>query len=220
MRGAMSIGAAREGDVWIDGHNIAARHVVLHFGAGVRIEVRKPYAVRIDGRPPRPREPLLRDSVLTIGDWRLALEPEPPSGIEPIDEALLASISDDDARLVYADSLEERGRLAEAELVRGAAPSVVPVLAARTPPAWRRRFLPMAIEACAVSACPRVWSSNTCTTCGRVVVVTGNIGVARAQALHGNPVAVDPAVRRFPNDLRKPVVREPAIVMGQPTTRR
>ena len=47
-------------------------------------------------------------------------------------------------------------------------------------------------------------------------ILAHNIAAARERALSGRPVAVDPAVRRWPNDLREAVVRQPAIIMGQP----
>jgi uncharacterized protein (TIGR02996 family) len=230
----VSVGAAAAGDIQLVGHNIAARHVLLHFTKSrVGVEVRSAYGVRIDGRPPRADPQLSRGGLLEIGPWWLRLEPDPPSGIDAVDEPFLETLARQpdaiDARLVYADSLEERGRVAEAELVRGPLPEDVSGLAVRTPPAWRRRLLPIAIEGCAVEACPRAWSalardagdagddaSRTCGACGRRVALLANLGAAREHALRGRPLAVDPAVRRWPNDLREPVVKRPAIDMGQP----
>ena len=237
QRGVVSVGAALEGDIQLAGHNISAKHVCLHFSAKgrVKLEVRSPYGVRVDGRSPSVDTHLVPGGLLEIGPWKLQLEPEPPSGIEPIDETFLDTLARDpaalDARLVYADSLEERGRLAEAELVRGASEDDVRRLAVRTPPTWRRRFLPMAIEACQTEMdrrCPSLWSalpddgdeaSRRCTECGRRVVAFTNLGAAREHAMRGHPVALDPAVRRWPNDLREAVVKRPAIDMGQPARR-
>ncbi len=150
---------------------------------------------------------------LTIGPWELYLHEHAPRGIDAIDEELSRAIETDaDARSVYADSLEERGRLAEAELMRGAHD---PVLAARTPPAWRRRFLPIHVEACAKN-CERRWTAEACPRCELEVPLYGNIAAARERALAGLPVAVDPAVRRWPKDLREAIVRQPSIIMGKP----
>lgn len=218
LAGAVVVGSAREADVQIEGHRIAARHVVLRFPAPgrtgpVRIEVRNAYGVRLDGRLPRPHDVLGR---LTIGVWTLWLDDAPETGVGPLDAELLATIARapdaDDARAVYADSLEERGRLAEAELVRGATD---PLLAARTPPEWRQLALPILVEGCR-EGCGRRWTPSACPRCGALVPLHGNLGPARERALAGRPVALDPSVRRFPNDLREPVVRQPAIVMGQP----
>ena len=46
--------------------------------------------------------------------------------------------------------------------------------------------------------------------------LAGSLEAARAVALRGRAVALDPAVRRWPNDLAEPVVKRPAIDMGQP----
>lgn len=236
-RGVVSVGAAVEGDIRLVGHKISAKHLRLHFGTKgfVQVEVRSAYGVRIDGRPPRADPHLSRTSLLEIGPWRLQLEPNPPSGIESIDDAFLETLARDpdalDTRLVYADSLEERGRLAEAELVRGSLQPDLSALAVRTPPAWRRRSLPMAIEACQPprdGRCPGLWSSlrhdgdetsRACVACGRRVVAFGHLGAAREHALRGHPVALDPAVRRWPNDLREAIVKRPTIDMGQPVRR-
>jgi uncharacterized protein (TIGR02996 family) len=211
LAGAVVVGSAREADVPIDGHNLAARHVVLRFGPSrTRLEVKNAFGVRVDGRLPRANDTL---GVLRIGPWELRVEERAPRGIDALDAEFLAAIErDPDARAVYADSLEERGRLAEAELIRG---SHDPILAARTPPEWRRTVLPIAVEACA-RRCARAWSPNACDECGIDVPLFGNLAAARERALAGKPVALDPSVRRWPNDLREPVVRQPAIVMGQP----
>lgn len=215
-RGTLRIGTEPEGDVQISGHNLRSRHVVLHFEARrVRVEVVWIYGVRIDGQLPRPKSVLELGSLLDIGPWRVRLEPEPPTGIEPIDEAF-SGLASADEREVYADSLEDRGRTAEATLMRAA--TVDPALAVRTPPAWRRRFLPLQIEACNVAECPRAYRPK-CEVCQRAIPIIGHLATAREYALTGNPLAVDPAVRRWRNDLRAPVVHRNRIEMGQPTDR-
>jgi uncharacterized protein (TIGR02996 family) len=213
-RGTVLIGSARESDVQLEGHNIVGRHVRLWIGPRIKVEVLRAYGVRVDARLPRGDGFLQRQ--LEIGPWQLRLDLDAATGLEPIDVAFL-SHDDPDARAVYADSLEERGRLAEADLVRD--PSLAPTLAARTPPAWRRRFLPIAIENCKRDECTGKWKGPTCAVCKRSVPLFGSLGAAREHAMKGNPVALDPAVRRFHDDLLKPVTRltrEPAIVMGQP----
>lgn len=217
LAGLVTVGSAREADVQIDGHNLAARHVVLKFTIGrpwmaprVRIDVKNPFGVRVDGRLPRPNDEL---GELTIGAWELYLHERVPRGIEPVDEEFLTTIdADEDARTVYADSLEERGRVADAEVVRG---SRDPLVIARTPPEWRCRVLPVAVEGCP-RQCAELWTPRACERCGLEVPLYGNIAAARERALAGKPVAVDPAVRRWPNDLREAIVRQPAIIMGQP----
>jgi uncharacterized protein (TIGR02996 family) len=212
LSGLVTVGSAREADVQIVGHRIAARHVVLRFMRDrVPVDVKSLYGVRIDGRLPRADDVL---GVLTIGAWEIRLSPSAPRGVDDVDREFLRAIADDpDARAVYADSLEERGRLAEAQLMRGDARE--PLLVAKTAPEWRRTFLPIAVEDCP-RKCGRAWSPNACATCGEEVPLFGNLAGARMYALSGRPVAVDPAVRRWPNDLREPVVRRTAIVMGQP----
>lgn len=215
-KGVMTIGTAPEGDVQIHGHNLGDRHVALFFAAsGNRVQVLRQYAVRLDHQLPRANPRLEPGSILDIGDWRIRLVKSPPSGIEPIDEAF-HELTTPDERGVYADSLEERGRTAEATLMRSDV--VEPALAARTPPAWRRRFLPMHIEACGRDDCPRDYRPK-CEVCNRVIPIIGHLRSAREYALSGKPLAVDPAVRRWPDDLRLPVVRRNRIEMGQPTGR-
>lgn len=217
LAGLVTVGSAREADVQIDGHNIAARHVVLRFTIGrpwvaprARVDVKNAFGVRVDGRMPRPNDEL---GELTIGPWELVLHERVPRGVDDIDEDFLAAVGDDpDARAVYADSLEERGRLAEAEVVRG---NRDPLVIARTPPEWRRRMLPIAVEGCP-QKCDERWTPGACERCGVEVPLFGNIAAARERALAGKPVALDPAVRRWPNDLREAIVRQPAIVMGHP----
>ena len=242
-RGVLGIGSAPEGDVRLVGHNIASRHLQLDFGAKgrVRIEVRHPWGVRLDGRPPRADDVLAPGGVLSVGTWELSLESAADEPSSALDDAFFAAFAkdpnSDDDRLVYADSLEERGGLAEAELVRA---SVVPTpqhrvaeLAVRTPPLWRCRLFGLPIEGCqrtpdAELACPGRWmdlppSANTeargCATCGRRVVLCADIGSARHHASQGLPVALDPAVRRWPDDLREPARKRLVIEMGRPARR-
>lgn len=220
LAGPVSIGAAREADVAIAGPNLRGRHAVLHFGKSrVRIELKSPFGVRFDGRLPRADDWLAEGrGELSLGDWRVRLARTAPSGIDAVDEDFRTALEDPDMRAVYADSLEERGRVSEAAVIRGERDSTV---VARTPPDWRRTFLPIAVEACP-QRCGRAWSPELagatagCAACSKVVPLCGNIAHARALAIAGQPVAVDPAVRRWPNDLREPVVRRPSIVMGQP----
>lgn len=213
LAGPVSIGAAREADVPIAGANLRGRHAILHFGRSrVRIELKSRFGVRVDGRLPRANDMLREGMLLVLGDWRVELERIAPRGIDAVDQDFQTALDDPDMRAVYADALEERGRASEAAIVRGERD---PVVVARTPPAWRRTFLPIAVEACP-QRCGRAWTDGDCSSCGKAVPLCGNIAFARELATAGQPVAVDPAVRRWPNDLREPVVRRPAIVMGQP----
>lgn len=242
-RGVLGIGSAPEGDVQLVGHNIASRHLQLDFGAKgrVRIEVRHAWGVQLDGRPPRPDELLAPGDILAVGTWELSLEVAADEPSSVLDDAFFAAFAkdpnSDDDRLVYADSLEERGRLAEAELVRA---TVVPTpqhrvaeLAVRTPPRWRRRLFGLPIEGCprppdAEHACPGRWTDlpaganddeRSCSACARRVVLCADIGSARHHALHGRPVALDPAVRRWPDDLREAARKRLVIEMGRPARR-
>ena len=244
-RGVLGIGSAPEGDVQLVGHNIASRHLQLDFGpkGRVRIDVRHPWGVRIDGRPPRPDELFAPGDLLAVGTWELSLEDAANEPSCALDDAFFLAFAADpnsnDDRLVYADSLEERGRLAEAELVRA---TIVPTpqqrvadLAVRTPPLWRRRLFGLPIEACqrtpdAELACPGRWGDlpataspnlgeRGCPTCARRVVLCADIGSARHHALQGRPVVLDPAVRRWPDDLREPARKRLVIEMGRPARR-
>lgn len=242
-RGALAIGSAAEGDVQLVGHNIAARHLQLDFRGRdrVRIDLRHAWGVQLDGRPPRVHELFAPGRVLGVGTWELTLEDAANEPASALDDAFFAAFAQDanadDDRLVYADSLEERGRLAEAELVRATiAPPLqhlVAELAVRTPPRWRRRIFGLPIEACqrppdAERACPGRWSDlpetaiadeRPCGTCARKVILCADIGSARHHALQGRPVVLDPAVRRWPDDLREPARKRFVIEMGRPARR-
>ena len=195
LAGPVSIGAAREADVPIAGPNLRGRHAILHFGkARVRIELKSQFGVRIDGRLPRASEWL--EGELTLGDWRVRLERNAPRGIDAVDEDFRLALEDPDMRAVYADSLEERGRVSEASIIRGERDAVV---AARTPPGWRRTFLPITVEACP-QRCGRPWTPDLagregaeggCPSCSKLVPLCGNIAHARALAMAGQPVALE-----------------------------
>ena len=244
-RGTLVIGSAAEGDVHLVGHNIAARHLQLEFGAKdrVRIDVRHAWGVQLDGRPPRTEELFTPGHVLGIGSWELTLENAANEPSSTLDDAFFTAFARDpnadDDRLVYADSLEERGRLAEAELVRATivptAQSRIAELAVRTPPRWRRRLFGLPIEGCprspdAEQACPGRWTDlpetgtanedeRACGTCARRVVLCADIGSARLHTSQGRPVVLDPAVRRWPDDLREPARKRLVIEMGRPARR-
>lgn len=234
-RGSLSIGVAPEGDVQLSGHNLAARHVVLAIGGRGRItiEPRHAWGVQLNGRPPRAGAILAPGDVLTVGTWALSVEEPPPAPHDAIDDAFVGS-TDDDERLVYADALEDRGLLAEAELVRA---TIAPPeqhrmaeLALRTAPAFRRRLFGLPIEACKPpedTACPGRWrdlpgtsdDERTCPACSRRVVFCADLGSARQHALAGRAVVLDPAVRRWPDDLREPARKRLVIEMGRPSGR-
>ena len=232
VRGALAIGSALEGDVHLVGHNIASRHLRLVFAKSrIELDIGSPYGVQLNGRPARAGDLLTRGDALRIGRWDLSVGEIDPHAKHPVEETFFDAIAQDpyahDARLVYADWLEERGRVAEAQLVRADAPT--PELALRTAPEWRRRFLPVAIEGCdRVDYCPRTWGvllstddrdARRCATCSRRVTFVSDMGTARARALLGRPFAIDPAVRRSDNDLREPAKKQLAIEMGRPTRR-
>lgn len=235
-RGTLAVGVAPEGDVQLSGHNLAARHVVLAIrGRGrVVIEPRRAWGVQLNARPPREGAVLAAGDVLTVGTWELSLEEPPPAPRAPVDDAFLGT-TDDDERLVHADALEERGLLAEAELVRATIDPPeqhrIAELALRTPPAFRRRLFGLPIEACKPpehEACPGRWrdlpgdedaDERSCPTCSRRVVLCGDLGSARQHALAGRPVVLDPAVRRWPDDLREPARKRLVIEMGRPSGR-
>ena len=232
-RGALAIGSAIEGDVHVLGHNIASRHLRLVFAprGRVEIDVCSPYGVRLNGRLPRAGDLLGRGDVLRLGRWELSLSELDRPARDPVEDTFLEAFAhapdDRDARLVYADWLEDRARGPEAELVRAATPT--PELALCTDPAWRRRFLPVAIEGCdRAGSCPQSWEAlpegndhdaRRCAPCGRRVTFVSDMGTARARALLGRPFAIDPALPRHDGDLREPAKKRLAIDMGRPTRR-
>lgn len=233
-RGELNIGVAPEGDVQLSGHNLAARCVVLSVRGGrITIAPRRTWGVRLNDRALGAGALFGPGDLLTVGTWALTIEEPPPMPHEAIDDAFLGT-TDEDERLVYADALEERGMLAEAELVRATIEPPeqrrVAELALRTLPAFRRRLFGLPIEGCKPPedrACPGRWSDlpgasdeeRTCPACSQRVVFCADLGSARQHALAGRPVVLDPAVRRWPDDLRVSVRKRLAIEMGRPTGR-
>ena len=232
-RGMLSVGSALAGDVQLTGHNMASRHVVLTFGSKdrVTIDVRSPYGVRVNARLPRAGDPLGRGDILRIGPWHLVLENAPATPWTEAEDAFLATFAREapanDARLVYADWLEDSDRLPEAEVMRATLDGARPAaeLAVRTPPSWRRRLVPAPIEACAREGCGGRWDllhegdepeRRACGPCGLRVTYAADIGTARRLALQGKPIAIDPAVHREAEDLREPARKRLAVEMGRP----
>ena len=152
-----------------------------------------------------PPPPALRPRPLA--PWREVLSSD------PAEQELLASIrrtpADEDARMVYADWLEQRGRTDEAGFVRhaGKLASNDPYLRG-SDPAWRRIVGRSPIALCNRKNCPGRWDlllaeRNTeeargCMTCegpsGRAVrYVTDYQDAKQAGAFGDGPVVIDPA---------------------------
>ena len=155
-------------------------------------------------------------------------------------QAIEAKPDDDEARVVYADWLEENGRAQEAEFLRvqlelkglrAVHPRFRPLserlrtLAKSQSAAWRAAVARPVIEKCDLRyelVCPRTWDSLTptqdpgvrhCGTCAKHVHFATSVDQARDLAVEGECVAVDVALLRAPGDL-DPVPSDRPIMMG------
>jgi uncharacterized protein (TIGR02996 family) len=180
--------------------------------------------------------------VLRIGPFSIeVLGSAPPRAYGESERAFLEAIerspSDDEARQVYSDWLEEHGWPREAEFVRTqlALKSMTPdapgfhALAARMrslAPAmsleWRRTIARPPIEKCEIRfelVCPKSWDALTpthvpnqrfCDGCKQAVHYAPTVAHAQQLALAGHCVAVDIVQPRFPHDLDPP----PMLIAG------
>ena len=161
--------------------------------------------------------------------------PAPP--LDPVEEKLIAAVAarDHASRVVYADWLEERGDHARAEFLRiqdrliGTSPDDpafhagrerLEELARGIDVEWRYAVGRPAIEGCFAFQlpCPKEWGSleptdrddvRFCDVCAQRVFYCESITEARAHARRGDCIAVDAAIRRWPDDLL-----EPRLLMG------
>jgi uncharacterized protein (TIGR02996 family) len=130
-----------------------------------------------------------------------------PLSADPTEHQLLAAVratpSDDGARLVYADWLEQRGRALEAQFVRHAG-----TVAHRDPlahagdPAWRRLTSRGEIVRCERTECPGRWDllaaealDEKLRSCGRCLRVVRYVATAddatNAGGAQGCPIVID-----------------------------
>lgn len=123
---------------------------------------------------------------------------------------------DDEARAVYADHLEDSGRLAEAQWVRleqrlrGAAQlaTLQAMRALKVTPAFMASVSRAELDTCAISfgfRCPRTWDAlgstedplvRWCTACEERVHFAPDLDTAERLALEGHCVAVADSVAR------------------------
>jgi uncharacterized protein (TIGR02996 family) len=198
------------------------------------------FDVYLNGRKIRVggQEPAMDGDLLRIEDRRFVIGVVPAFPRDAVEARFLEGIRrdprDDDARLVYADWLEQRDDHAHAELLRlelrlrGTAPGdpVLPDLAKAfhalandiASMRWRVLVARPLVEGCDVKvelACPKTWEAlaptdrenvRRCDACAKDVVFCSSIDDARRLAQKGGCVALDPAVTRRPNDLDPPVM--------------
>lgn len=166
------------------------------------------------------------------------MDVEPDAEETPLLDRLRAAPNDDEARLVYADYLEERGRTAQSEFLRlqvelkstgpdqppfAAASARLRELTAQLDVAWRRVVATVPIEGCDELrfdfACPKRWSSLTptplndavrfCDSCQQNVHYCVSMVEASEHARAGRCVVIDPSVLRWPGDLTQPPMPVP-----------
>lgn len=145
-------------------------------------------------------------------------------------DAIRRNPDDDDARMVYADWLEERGERARAAFLRtelelaGMSPDA-PRFRGLTAQlrdyvqhidyAWRTRVARPSVEGCKQFdfACPQRWDAmlataredvRHCGSCRRDVYYFPTVDHARSAARMGHCVAIDVTSPRWENDLQEP----------------
>jgi uncharacterized protein (TIGR02996 family) len=162
----------------------------------------------------------------------------PAPALDPVEERLIAAIAacDQASRVVYADWLEERGEATRAEFLRiqdrllGTSPddpelavgrARLEVLARSIDLEWRCAVGRPAVEGCLAFQveCPKEWGAlaatgrpdlRFCYGCEKQVFYCDSIDDAKLHARMGDCVAIDPTVRRRPDDLAE----DRMIVMG------
>jgi uncharacterized protein (TIGR02996 family) len=187
--------------------------------------------------------PATDGDVLRIDGRRFVIGEPPTFPRDEIEASFLERVQvqpqDDDARLVYADWLEERGDFAHADFLRlelrlkqaraddSALPQVTKDFHALANDIaslrWRVLVARPIIERCDVKlevTCPKSWDAlvptdretvRHCNACAKEVVFCSSIQAAREVARRGGCVAIDPALARSPKDLENP----PVMLMGR-----
>jgi uncharacterized protein (TIGR02996 family) len=256
-KGALEIGRSLANDVVLTAPSIDLRHarVVRREVGFVVHDLDSSFGIWFEGK--RIRQPLVvdRGDVVWIGPYDLSFsgdEDEPgvtPARVvreldHPIEMRFLEMIElrpfDDDTRHVYADWLEENGRMQEAEMIRvqielkslasGEDPRLhelsarLKLLANGLPIAWRRVVAQPAIERCDLRfelVCPKRWDAlratrspevRFCDGCHKHVYYAASVPEAREHARYGRCVAVDPSAPRSERDLEPRPAR--AMMMG------
>jgi uncharacterized protein (TIGR02996 family) len=145
-------------------------------------------------------------SELPVGDYRVVLQIAPPGSVvtDAVERELLDAISDDAARLVYADWLEERGHALRAEYLRLQLAPIdrfrLQALAGRIALGWRARVARGPIEGCNRADCPKEWTAlagrdhpsvRYCEACDRPVFHCENDAVERIHKDRNDPRVCD-----------------------------
>ncbi len=266
VEGGATIGADPRCTIVLDGPGIGALHARLAPGGhGFTIEhVGGRVPTLLDGVPISGRGAVSasREATITIGDAVLRLVSarndhvlggerraggrSAASGVEAsLLDALRAHPADHDTRLVYADWLEERGRTAEAVVIRHAAAgtpldAAARVLAPGLDLAWRATVWCGPIEQCPMGehagsspaparACPGRWEHlalgplatwRSCRTCGDEVEFVHHVDMLRMRSSRVRlPLTLCPSLERAQAmaELARPMpYRGPGVVVGRP----
>lgn len=145
---------------------------------------------------------------------------------EPVSEEELAIVrsvkqGDEAARAVYGDWLESRGLPLSAQYVRAEDAyahskseqhrAELRALSSQVDARRRALVARTPVDACGSRDCPREWDKleltpnareRSCPACRRVVTFCDDLREARQLALERQPVAIEPARERLPDDLR------------------
>ncbi|MEO8701206.1 MAG: FHA domain-containing protein [Kofleriaceae bacterium] len=241
----VSIGRVQGNDIVLTHASVSKRHgrLVVKDGKLIMVDLKSTNGTFVNAR--RITSPLVIRATdkIRIGEFVLVFglaeadEPDEEDDTLEVDATelrLLAAIAqrDEASRTVYADWLEQQGRMHQAEFLRAQEALVIAEvgseefrthsqqmreLAERLEVTWRYKVARPVVENClAVELeCPREWGSlepteqsnvRYCGACAKRVYYSNTVEAAREHVARGRCVAIDIVQLRRPNDL-EPVRR-------------
>lgn len=222
-KGEVRIGSREDNDIILAHHSVQEIHCILrtmHTGE-----------VQVD--TPGNRSTATDGEMIDVGEYRVVYYDKalPEEREQRFLDELTARPSDTDVSVIYADWLEEQGRLDHASYIRAqlavvtADPNgeafrrhkeLIAAAATKLPLSWRSVVARAPIENCDLKfelQCPKQWAAlqptndperRFCNACSKYVHYAPSVDNARRLAVMGHCVAVDLGQPRAPGDL-KPV---------------
>jgi len=157
--------------------------------------------------PPLLAEPPLPPEVVNPPRiWRKELSRDPDE--QRFLTALRVKPADPDQRMVYADWLEQRGRLVHAQVVRGDESADRDDVVAESDPQWRAVASCRPIADCTDAKCPRQWHAlvavahdervRRCTVCSRRIRYCLHVLDPRGAETRGEGFVLDSSLTTYP----------------------
>lgn len=224
------IGRGFAEDVVLSEETVAEHHctLVCHAGTWFVTDDDSLHGTAVNGHRIAGTTRLAAHDRIGVGPFVLALHPEAE---DPVEARLLDDLAtgDEEARTVYADWLEGKGRLDRAEFLRlqpklnalrpthpdfATTTARLRALAAEIDPGWRMKVARPPVEGCRVAPelrCTMDWSAlaptarpdvRSCGACKQAVHYCTTEDEALAQARRGHCVVLDLGARRTAPSLR------------------